>query len=177
MTEISEQSKQKKYQTTTCLSGVSCQAFSMAGKRRGFEDTRGTLFFEIARIAKQKQPRLLLLENVKGLLSHDSGNTFKTILRSLDELGYDCQWQVLNSKDFGVPQKQERGSLSDILERQVDQNYFLSEIQMKTVLSRTKNYENKLATRSGQTIPMGNLMKPIYLKKNSKKLQKDNNKE
>jgi DNA (cytosine-5)-methyltransferase 1 len=80
----------------------------VAGKRRGFEDTRGTLFFEIARIAKQKQPRLLLLENVKGLLSHDSGNTFKTILRSLDELGYDCQWQVLNSKDFGVPQNRER---------------------------------------------------------------------
>ena len=90
------------------VGGFPCQAFSMAGKRRGFEDTRGTLFFEIARIAKQKQPRLLLLENVKGLLSHDSGNTFKTILRSLDELGYDCQWQVLNSKDFGVPQNRER---------------------------------------------------------------------
>ena len=90
------------------VGGFPCQAFSVAGKRRGFEDTRGTLFFEIARIAKQKQPRLLLLENVKGLLSHDSGNTFKTILRSLDELGYDCQWQVLNSKDFGVPQNRER---------------------------------------------------------------------
>lgn len=88
--------------------GFPCQAFSVAGKRRGFEDTRGTLFFEIARIAKQKQPRLLLLENVKGLLSHDSGNTFKTIIRSLDELGYDLQWQVLNSKDFGVPQNRER---------------------------------------------------------------------
>lgn len=90
------------------VGGFPCQAFSVAGKRRGFEDTRGTLFFEIARIAKQKQPRLLLLENVKGLLSHDSGNTFKTILRSLDELGYDCQWQVLNSKDFSVPQNRER---------------------------------------------------------------------
>jgi DNA (cytosine-5)-methyltransferase 1 len=88
--------------------GFPCQSFSVAGKRGGFSDTRGTLFFEIARIAKQKQPRLLLLENVKGLLSHDKGNTFRTILRSLDELGYDCQWQVLNSKNFGVPQNRER---------------------------------------------------------------------
>ena len=88
--------------------GFPCQAFSVAGKRGGFNDTRGTLFFEIARIAKQIQPRLLLLENVKGLLSHDKGNTFGTILNTLDELGYDCEWQVLNSKNFGVPQNRER---------------------------------------------------------------------
>lgn len=90
------------------VGGFPCQAFSIAGKRGGFEDTRGTLFFEIARIAKQKQPRLLLLENVKGLLSHDQGKTFGTILNTLSELGYDCEWQVLNSKDFGVPQNRER---------------------------------------------------------------------
>ena len=90
------------------VGGFPCQAFSIAGKRGGFEDTRGTLFFEIARIAKQKQPRLLLLENVKGLLSHDKGRTFGTILHTLSELGYDCEWQVLNSKDFGVPQNRER---------------------------------------------------------------------
>jgi len=88
--------------------GFPCQSFSIAGKRGGFSDTRGTLFFEIARIIKQRQPRLLLLENVKGLLSHDKGNTFATIIRTLDELGYDVQWQVLNSKDFGVPQNRER---------------------------------------------------------------------
>ena len=88
--------------------GFPCQSFSVAGKRGGFRDTGGTLFFQIARIAKQKQPRLLLLENVKGLLSHDKGKTFGTILNTLDELGYDCQWQVLNSKDFGVPQNRER---------------------------------------------------------------------
>ena len=88
--------------------GFPCQSFSIAGKRGGFDDTRGTLFFEIARIAKQKQPRLLLLENVKGLLSHDKGATFGTILNTLDELGYDLQWQVLNSKNFGVPQNRER---------------------------------------------------------------------
>ena len=88
--------------------GFPCQAFSIAGKRGGFSDTRGTLFFEIARAAQEKQPRLLLLENVKGLLSHDKGRTFGTILNTLDELGYDLQWQVLNSKNFGVPQNRER---------------------------------------------------------------------
>ena len=88
--------------------GFPCQSFSIAGKRGGFADTRGTLFFEIARIIKQKQPRLLLLENVKGLLSHDKGRTFTTIISTLDELGYDCQWQVLNSKNLGVPQNRER---------------------------------------------------------------------
>jgi DNA (cytosine-5)-methyltransferase 1 len=88
--------------------GFPCQAFSVAGKRGGFNDTRGTLFFEIARFAQQIKPRFLFLENVKGLLSHDQGNTFGTILNTLDELGYDAEWQVLNSKNFGVPQNRER---------------------------------------------------------------------
>lgn len=88
--------------------GFPCQAFSIAGHRRGFEDTRGTLFFEIARFASILKPKYLFLENVKGLLSHDKGNTFETILSALDELGYDVEWQVLNSKDFGVPQNRER---------------------------------------------------------------------
>lgn len=90
------------------VGGFPCQAFSIAGLRRGFDDTRGTLFFDIARIIRAKQPRLVLLENVKGLLSHDGGRTFGTIIAALDELGYDVQWQVLNSKDFGVPQNRER---------------------------------------------------------------------
>ncbi|EJA7862049.1 DNA (cytosine-5-)-methyltransferase [Listeria monocytogenes] len=88
--------------------GFPCQAFSIAGKRLGFEETRGTLFFEIARAAKQIQPRFLFLENVKGLLSHNKGETFATILTALDELGYDAEWRVLNSKDFEVPQNRER---------------------------------------------------------------------
>lgn len=82
--------------------------FSIAGARRGFEDTRGTLFFEIARFASILKPKYLFLENVKGLLNHDKGNTFETILSALDELGYDVEWQVLNSKNFGVPQNRER---------------------------------------------------------------------
>lgn len=88
--------------------GFPCQAFSIAGKRGGFDDTRGTLFFEIARILKVKRPRNFLLENVKGLLSHDNGRTFKTIITTLVELGYGVEWQVLNSKNFGVPQNRER---------------------------------------------------------------------
>ena len=88
--------------------GFPCQAFSIAGKRRGFEDTRGTLFYEIARILKAKRPKYLLLENVKGLLSHDRGRTFAIILSTIAELGYDVQWMVLNSKFFGVPQNRER---------------------------------------------------------------------
>jgi len=92
-----------------CLvGGFPCQAFSIAGKRQGFNDTRGTLFFDLARILQAKQPRLFVFENVKGLLSHDGGNTFKTIVETIDELGYDCQWQVLNSKNYGVPQNRER---------------------------------------------------------------------
>ena len=90
------------------VAGFPCQAFSIAGKRRGFEDTRGTMFFEIARIIREKRPRFLLLENVKGLLSHNKGATFVTIIATLDELGYDIQWQVLNSKNHGVPQNRER---------------------------------------------------------------------
>jgi len=90
------------------VGGFPCQAFSIAGKRCGFEDTRGTLFFEIARIAKYKGPKILLLENVRGLLSHDKGRTFETILKTLDDIGYDVEWQVLNSKNFGVPQNRER---------------------------------------------------------------------
>jgi len=88
--------------------GFPCQAFSVAGKRKGFQDTRGTLFFEICRIAEAKRPSLLLLENVKGLLNHDGGRTFTIILQSLEELGYWLEWQVLNSKYFGVPQNRER---------------------------------------------------------------------
>jgi DNA (cytosine-5)-methyltransferase 1 len=90
------------------VGGFPCQAFSIAGKRGGFEDTRGTMFFELARILRAKQPRLFVFENVKGLLSHDGGKSFATIIQTLDELGYDCQWQVLNSKNHGVPQNRER---------------------------------------------------------------------
>ena len=88
--------------------GFPCQSFSIAGKRRGFDDARGTLFFEIARLARAKRPPYLLLENVPGLLSQNKGRTFTAILDTLSQLGYHVEWQVLNSKDFGVPQSRKR---------------------------------------------------------------------
>ncbi|MBA7686749.1 Modification methylase BanI [subsurface metagenome] len=88
--------------------GFPCQSFSVAGKRKGFQDTRGTLFFEISRIAEAKRPQMLLLENVKGLLSSDRGQTFETILQELGRIGYWAEWQIFNSKHHGVPQNRER---------------------------------------------------------------------
>jgi DNA (cytosine-5)-methyltransferase 1 len=88
--------------------GFPCQAFSVSGKQRGFEDTRGTLFFEIARIAKYHKPKILFLENVKNLLRHDEGKTLETILSTLNELGYTVFHKVLNAADFGLPQNRER---------------------------------------------------------------------
>ena len=138
--------------------GFPCQAFSLAGKRRGFEDTRGTLFFHIARAIKEIQPSYALLENVKGLFSHDKGRTFGTIIQALDELGYVTEWGLFNSKFWGVPQNRERvyilvtrkdiydqpklfdllkqqtevtTRLADVLEDEVDEKYYLSEEKTK----------------------------------------------
>ena len=138
--------------------GFPCQAFSIAGNRRGFEDTRGTLFFEIARAIKEVQPSYALLENVKGLFSHDKGRTFGTIIQALDELGYVTEWGLFNSKFWGVPQNRERvyilvtrkdiydqpklfdllkqqtevtTRLADVLEDEVDERYYLSEEKTK----------------------------------------------
>lgn len=104
--------------------GFPCQAFSIAGARRGFEDTRGTLFFEIARFASILKPKYLFLENVKGLLNHDGGNTFKTIIGTLDELGYDAEWEICNSKNFGVPQNRERVFIVGHLRGECARNVF-----------------------------------------------------
>ena len=90
------------------VGGFPCQSFSLAGKRGGFNDTRGTLFFEVARVLKDKRPTNFILENVKGLLNHEKGQTFKVIIETLEELGYAVEWVVLNSKFFGVPQNRER---------------------------------------------------------------------
>lgn len=90
------------------LAGFPCQAFSIIGKMKGFADTRGTMFFEVARILLHHQPKAILLENVKQLVSHDGGKTFKVILDTLAELGYSVKWKILNALDFGLPQKRER---------------------------------------------------------------------
>ncbi|MDR0300553.1 MAG: DNA (cytosine-5-)-methyltransferase [Streptococcaceae bacterium] len=90
------------------VGGFPCQAFSQAGKKLGFEDTRGTLFFEIARILKDKRPKSFLLENVKNLKTHDKGRTFKVIMKTLEDLDYEVQHILFKAKDFGVPQNRER---------------------------------------------------------------------
>lgn len=129
------------------VAGFPCQSFSITGKRAGFEDTRGTMFFEVARIAKMKRPKAILLENVDGLVSHDKGRTLEVILSTLKDLGYYVKYKVLNSKNFGVPQNRPRvfivatledgfefpqGTapsvrLKDILESSVDEKYFYKE--------------------------------------------------
>ena len=87
--------------------GFPCQAFSISGKQLGFQDTRGTLFFDIARIIKQHNPKLLLLENVKNFANHDNGNTLKIVTKTLWELGYITFYKILNASNFGVPQRKD----------------------------------------------------------------------
>ena len=113
--------------------GFPCQAFSIAGDRRGFEDTRGTLFFEIARFASILRPRYIFLENVKGLLSHENGTTFETIISTMDGMGYDVEWQVLNSKDFGVPQNRERVFIIGHLRGECGRKVFPIDGQIKNI--------------------------------------------
>lgn len=155
------------------FAGFPCQAFSIIGKREGFEDkTRGTLFFDIARILKEKKPRAFVLENVKQLASHNGGRTIQTIMETLrDELGYYVEYRVLNALDYGLPQKRERilivgckepftmtwplpvsngKTLKDILEKRVDRKYFASdEIVKKRKAAHTSSckpsiwHENK----------------------------------
>ncbi|WP_196759444.1 DNA cytosine methyltransferase [Streptobacillus moniliformis] len=88
--------------------GFPCQAFSISGKQKGFEDNRGTLFFDVARIIKAKNPKVVFMENVKNFASHDNGNTLKIVQNTMIDLGYDFYYDILNSLDFGIPQKRER---------------------------------------------------------------------
>ncbi len=90
------------------VGGSPCQSFSLVGKRRGFEDARGTLFYDFARLIKEMQPKVFIFENVRGLLSHDSGKTWEVIENTFKELGYNCHSRVLNAKDYGIPQNRER---------------------------------------------------------------------
>ena len=151
------------------VGGFPCQAFSQAGLKKGFSDTRGTLFFDIARIIKEKRPKACLMENVKNLVGHDHGNTFATIKEVLEDLGYAVYSKVLASKDFGVPQHRERiyivcfdkaqipnfadfeypvppcikTRLGDILEKEVDPKYTISDALWNG--HRRRKEENKKA--------------------------------
>ena len=125
--------------------GFPCQAFSIAGKRKGFEEIRGTLFFDIARILTDKRPKYFILENVRGLLNHDGGKTFATILRVCAKIGYDCQWQVLNSKDFGVPQNRERIFIIGHLRKIARSKIFPIKQSQSDIDARNEKGQNRIA--------------------------------
>lgn len=152
------------------VGGAPCQAFSMVGKRLGFEDARGTLFYEFARVIKECEPKVFLFENVKGLLNHDNGRTWNVIHDIFEELGYDVHFRVLNSRDYGIPQNRERlfclgfrnptsfqfpapieleYRMYDFLEDFVDTKYFLREKGIKFVTS-TKNREKCYTQVNGE---------------------------
>ncbi len=136
------------------VGGSPCQSFSIAGKRRGFEDTRGSLFYEFARIVKECQPKIFIYENVKGLINHDKGNTFEIIKATFDELGYKYFFKLLNAKDYGLPQYRERvfivgfkdteaifefpniiplkSTMQDFLEDFIDTEYYLNGVKYIT---------------------------------------------
>lgn len=148
------------------LAGFPCQAFSIAGKRQGFSDTRGTMFFEIERILEYHKPKCFMLENVKGLLSHNNGETIKIMLDILEnKLKYKVYYKVLNAKDFGVPQNRERiiivgfknhnidfefpeptrtpTRLGDILENNVDDKYTISDALWASHQRRKREHQEK----------------------------------
>lgn len=159
--------------------GFPCQAFSIAGRRNGFNDTRGTLFFEIARIAAVKKPALLFLENVPGLLSHDKGRTFATILNALDEIGYDVSWTVLNSANFEVPQARKRVYITGFLRGKCAGEVFTyPDTNPKTIVRRVPGSEGQRVyaadgvgitlTASGGGGSSGLYLIPLPVKSNTK---------
>ena len=164
--------------------GFPCQSFSIAGKREGFESEKtGNLFFEIIRIARAKLPTYMLLENVKGILSHDDGETHRRVLSELRALGYGVAWKCLNSKHYGIPQNRERVwyvcklggwdfmefqfpekvpltlTIKDILEDQVDEKYYLSEKQLNNINMYNKN--NQAKNRGFKSVEQNEICKTI----------------
>lgn len=119
------------------LAGFPCQAFSIAGLRKGFEDIRGTLFFDVARIAKHHRPKLIFLENVKGFKNHDKGNTFFIVKQTLEDLGYRVYADILNAKNFGVPQNRERIYIIAIL-NEFNQNADIDFNTLKNIVLQSK---------------------------------------
>jgi DNA (cytosine-5)-methyltransferase 1 len=120
------------------VGGFPCQSFSVAGKRGGFDDARGTLFFEVARILAEKKPKVVLLENVKGLVGHDKGRTLNTIVTALNECGYTVDFEVLNSKYFGVPQNRDRIFIVGVLNGEQAEWHEVNDNKRKDVVAKGK---------------------------------------
>ena len=151
ITAVSDESIRRIGRVDIICGGFPCQAFSIAGNRRGFEDTRGSLFFEIARFASILRPKYLFLENVKGLLNHDGGATFETILGALDELGYNVEWENINSKNFGVPQNRERVLIVGHLRGECTRRVFPLSKSGQQATSIKEQYSNTITTRYGNS--------------------------
>ena len=146
------------------VAGFPCQAFSVAGKRKGFNDTRGTLFFDLFQYIKLQRPKYFILENVKGLVNHDKGNTFKTIMDSLESLNYTIYNKVLNTKNYGIPQNRERifivgfsdthtfewpetkitEPIEKFLDVRVDKTYYLTKHQINKIHQYNKKHNKKI---------------------------------
>lgn len=164
--------------------GFPCQSFSIAGKRKGFEDTRGTLFGDIIKIAKVKQPKYIILENVKGLTNHEKGKTFEIIKKAIEQIGYHIKYKVRNTKHHGIPQNRERIwiiafkdkkekekfefpekeelkiKIKDILEDQVEEKYYLSQKAIKRINRRNKIKQEGIAPCMTKNMHKGNESMP-----------------
>ena len=166
--DITQIEEKKIPQHDILLAGFPCQAFSLAGLKKGCEDARGTLFFDVARIAEYHKPKVIFCENVKNLVNHDKGKTFKVITRILENLGYKVYEKVLNSKNFGVPQNRERiyivafredidssdfsfpeetadsKVIADIMEeKEVSPKYYLSDVYLDSLIRHKERHESK----------------------------------
>lgn len=148
------------------LAGFPCQAFSIMGKKMGFEDTRGTMFFEVARILRYHMPKVVLLENVKNLTTHDGGRTFAVIKQTLTDIGYHLKWKVLNALDFGLPQKRERIIIVGFLDVHMSQAFSLD--------FEKKNIHLAVFWRMTKTLnPACSLLTPLFQKRRRKTEGKD----
>ncbi len=163
--------KKYKNKVDILVGGSPCQSFSMVGKRKGLEDARGTLFYDFARVVKETQPKVFIYENVKGLINHDNGKTWKVVQDVFNSLGYKFYYQIMNSKDYGIPQNRERilvvgfkdrninfefpkpikleRTMQDFLEDYTDSKYYLKEKGIKFVTS-TKNKNKRYTQINGK---------------------------
>ena len=162
--------KKYKYKVDLLVGGSPCQSFSMVGKRLGLEDTRGTLFYDFARIIDECKPRVFIYENVKGLINHDKGNTWRVIQDVFEDLGYDIHHQVLNSRDYGIPQNRERifvvgfrkktefifpepielkTTMQDFLEDNINSKFYLGDKGVKFVTNE-KNIKKRFTQINGE---------------------------
>ena len=172
--DITEVSEKDIPQFDVLCAGFPCQPFSIAGKRMGFNDSRGTMFFEVARIIKHNKPKIAFLENVSGIVSHDSGKTIKVITNTLEELGYVVNTKIMNAKDYGIPQNRNRwycvAIRKDIYNKKFE---FPEKCNLKYTLN--DSIENKkISDYNSTVIAMNNIFKFIDNFKNSDRYYKNN---